>query len=382
MVSRNILCITSSANLGLYRLMKVLKTRGFNIYLLIHNADYEATWGLGNNIFNKIYPFPSNLYNPTTQYLNLNKAKSLINEIIINNKIDLIYSVNIYNDFLSFVASSLKSVPVIYVVVDMHSLMSNHLTIRNPLKSARSVFGRVYANFLEKQSYRLSAGYVFSTQNMEQAAASKYRIDTSNSVILSNYLPHASIVAQGQKKLSELDNELHLVHEGSIAMTGHNFILPAILSIAKRNVHVHLYCNEVPDYYVKAIGDNPYIHWQKYMKLDDLIYELTKYDYGLMVYNDTERKHLDSVLPNKLFDYLAAGLPVLSPPFKSLKYFIENNQVGIVFENIEDLLQNINSVNYAKLATNVMNVRQNLTMEGSADNVIGLFEKVWADRKN
>jgi hypothetical protein len=118
------------------------------------------------------------------------------------------------------------------------------------------------------------------------------------------------------------------------------------------------------------------------MKLDDLVYELTKYDYGLMVYNETERKHLDSVLPNKLFDYLAAGLPVLSPPFKSLKYFIENNQVGIVFENIEDLLKSINSVDYAKLATNVMNLRQNLTIEGSADNVIGLFEKVWAARKN
>lgn len=373
----NILCITASPNRGLYKLMKILNTRGNNIFLLYHGVDYNTAYGWNLKIFKKIYKFPDYLYVYYTQYVNLNKSISLINDIVINHKIDLIHSVNIYDDFLSFAACHLRKVPVIYVVVDMHSLISYPLTWKHPFRSLGHVFGRIYTNYLEKQTYKLSAGYAFTSEHVKRIAIIKYGIKSSNSIILSNYISSEDIITQGQKKLSAFDNKLHFVYEGNIGTSGYGYILPCILGITKHNIHVHLYCPQKPQSYILEFGDNPYVHWEKWINPEEIPYELTKYDYGLMPFNEEfDRKHLDAVLPNKLFDYLAACLPVVSPPFKSLKYFIESNDVGIVFENVDDLMEKLNTEDQSKFIKNIMNVREQFTIENNVNRVINLYEKV------
>jgi hypothetical protein len=46
---------------------------------------------------------------------------------------------------------------------------------------------------------------------------------------------------------------------------------------------------------------------------------------------------MDTMLPNKLFDYLAAGLPLIVPPTRSISQFISRTGTGLTYEIVDDL---------------------------------------------
>ncbi len=66
---------------------------------------------------------------------------------------------------------------------------------------------------------------------------------------------------------------------------------------------------------------------------------MSRYDYGLIPYspNQFNRRHLDSALPNKRFDYLAAGLSVLSENIESLRQFLSSREAGVVYDRVGDI---------------------------------------------
>ena len=66
-----------------------------------------------------------------------------------------------------------------------------------------------------------------------------------------------------------------------------------------------------------------FIHYHGHLNPKILLQEITKYDFGWAGFNNaTNKKHLDVTLPNKLFEYIACGLPVLSFPHRTQKKFI------------------------------------------------------------
>ena len=72
---------------------------------------------------------------------------------------------------------------------------------------------------------------------------------------------------------------------------------------------------------------------------DDLLLTMIRYDYGLIPYrpNPSNRRHLDSALPSKLFDYLASGLSVLSENLESLREFLTGHEAGVVYDRVDDI---------------------------------------------
>ena len=60
-----------------------------------------------------------------------------------------------------------------------------------------------------------------------------------------------------------------------------------------------------------------------------------------LIIKNGNKRFLDSTIANKLFEYLAAGLPVITSPLKSYIDFFLKYPVGIVFECADDLLKNI-----------------------------------------
>ena len=90
--------------------------------------------------------------------------------------------------------------------------------------------------------------------------------------------------------------------------------------------------------------------------------ELTRYDYGWAGFNDAKNKvHLDVCLPNKTFEYISCGLPVLSYPHKTLTEFIEGNNVGFILNNIGELEES------ESICENVLKNRYSFTVENNIE---------------
>jgi hypothetical protein len=107
----------------------------------------------------------------------------------------------------------------------------------------------------------------------------------------------------------------------------------------------------------------------------ELPFEMTQYDYGWVGFSVTRNKeHMDVALPNKLFEYLASQLPVLSFPHKAQKEFIQANAVGLVFEDLNDLDSQIKDENtVGRLKRNVSRKMLDFTMEANIGKVLNLY---------
>jgi glycosyltransferase involved in cell wall biosynthesis len=102
---------------------------------------------------------------------------------------------------------------------------------------------------------------------------------------------------------------------------------------------------------------------------------MTQYDYGWAGFNAAKnRDHLDVALPNKLFEYLASGLPVLSFPHKAQREFLEAKKVGFVFEDLNELDDKIKEeATVQRVRGNVLRKRFDFTMESNIERVLNLY---------
>jgi len=107
-----------------------------------------------------------------------------------------------------------------------------------------------------------------------------------------------------------------------------------------------------------------------------LLQEITKYDFGWAGFNATKnKKHLDVTLPNKLFEYIACGLPVLSFPHRTQKQIIEEQGVGFVFHDIEELVELLNTDLVHEKRKTVLKKRHDFTIEKNIGSVKDFYEK-------
>lgn len=68
-----------------------------------------------------------------------------------------------------------------------------------------------------------------------------------------------------------------------------------------------------------------FIGWVSYEKLRQVI---ARSNVGLIPHQVTE--HTNTTIPNKLFDYMACGIPVLSTPISPVRRIIEQEQCGLI----------------------------------------------------
>ena len=156
--------------------------------------------------------------------------------------------------------------------------------------------------------------------------------------------------------------------------------------LAKENPRINLYIytsrtNEHTEKYREFAEKHPQIHFIGHKDAVDLYNEIPMYDFGLACFNtEKEVEHLDTVLSNKLIEYISCGIPPISFPHKAQKKFIETHNVGFVVENFSDLEKILTSKKAEEAKESVISKRNLFTVERNIHRVYNFYNLV-LDRK-
>lgn len=342
---KKILFIQSTPDIRTNKVAQVVCQKGIEVdilYLGMHPQEVYANYKL-----------------PYKKIMSIDSLKNGVNFVNESNY-DLIYSCN-EPDYLTALFSNTNK-PIIH---DCHDMMS----LRGNISTEQLVHEYIANSNCD--------GNVYVTRFVKSIAEQIFDIHQKPTLILDNYVLKNQIPKKKHNKLSNTDNAIHCVYEGGITNieNHHRCIEPIFMMLANRQVHVHYYSVFEHEYYHTLSNQSEFLHYEGVKEPNELIEEMTKYDIGLTVLNvnDRNKTFLDTTFPNKAWEYLAAGLPILFSDLNSFHAFLKQHSVGEIINMNEDLRVQIERIKNINVSENYL-IEKCLTMDDYADEIINFFK--------
>jgi len=310
--SLNILFVQTRPCIRNYKMARALATRGHRVTSLYTEASLSERYpGLSEDVYFNVFRIQSDrhLWDVSKHY-------------------DIIHCHN-QPDVLSVMALACE-VPVIH---DTHDLIS--------LRKASDV----NTAFFEGVANRGADGRIYSTPYQEEIAKQLHGVSGPSHVFY-NYVSEPDLPKNHLLKLSKKDGHIHIVYEGGITRHFHRDFSSLFVELAQRGLYIHVFPASYDDDFAAYFSQFPNIHYERPVSPNMIIEVMTQFDFGIIPFNlDKENKRfLDSTIANKLFEYLAAGLPVLTTPLKSYTDYFERNPVGVTFKTADDIVNNLDTL--------------------------------------
>ncbi|MGA1822210.1 MAG: glycosyltransferase [Thermoplasmatota archaeon] len=347
-----ILCLNPAVSMRAYRQMKALSETGSEVYL--HCIGYGGSVkGLDYGFLaeNKKILMRKTPLSHFPQTLMPSAYKSKIRDIISDRDFDIIL-VHSMPDILGVAANRYASIPVVFDERDMVTAFVRDHVLRNYIPDRylkyrfvhsaanRTIYSKLQK--LEREANLRSDMRLYVSDYTYELARRKYNIPEENSMVFPNYAMRSDIHEQ-KDKISEKEGGVHIVYEGVLSFDGYRApLLELFKKIAEMGIHIHIYGIGDPDVlrrYLELQKRSAYYHFHEGLEHDLLMGELTRYDFGLIPFfpPGKEREHFDTMLPNKIFDYLAAGIPVIVPDSISMARFVRKFGCGIILGDLDEL---------------------------------------------
>ncbi|MFH0734105.1 MAG: glycosyltransferase [bacterium] len=301
----NILFVQQYAGIRCYKYAKALQKKGHKVTLLYSNSKPSEFYkNLSDDVFEDC--------------IKMNNIKELWQYI---DNYDIIHCHN-EPDFYT-VSALVCDKPVIHDTADLISLRD----VENPNTA-----------FFEALANRGASGRIYSTP-YQQAEADALYSPITKSLVFYNYISEDDTPKRFLDKLSSFDNNIHIVYQGSISLYKHRNFIDIFTSIADNNTHIHIYPSRLDEELKNFFSQFPNIHYYNPLSPTEIMTEMTKYDIGIIPWNLElgQKRFLDTTIANKLFEYLAAGLPVLTSSVESYEDYFAQNKVGVTFEKINEI---------------------------------------------
>jgi glycosyltransferase involved in cell wall biosynthesis len=337
------------------------------------NAQIEPYHGYTAKSITALYGYGDEYFRKLVR-LDLGKLVAELKRLVRDFSIDLIHSQNA-PDFLTRAAvEAIDEIPIIHENQDVISLLRTPYTPESDVE--RELADERIANQACTARIHVSRGVLDYVRG-------KY--GAKKEIVFPNYVSRSLVPRSCKRKLSESDGKIHVVYEGTLSsFPGDHYYLKGLFTgLARHGYHVHIYDSHRNQEYDKLADTHDSIHYHGHADPRQLLFELTQYDYGWAGFNiKRNREHMDVALPNKLFEYLASRLPVLSFPHKAQKEFIEANGLGLVFENLNDLDRQIRDEKIVgRIKRNVLRRTFDFTMEANIGRVLNLYANLLEGRR-
>lgn len=345
---KNILFVQNAACIRTHKIAKVMKENGFKVFLLFTLAPIFGAYSDFADIYEEVWGFSS--------------ANGIV-DFISNSDFDIVHVSNEPDILATIVQKSNK--PVVFDTHDMQSI--------------RSDIG-IETLILEHLANTESNGNLYVSEYAADIAREKYGLKEQEVLSVGNLVVNQIPLVDAFSKLSSSDYEIHCVYEGGVVgedRNHHRFFDDIWRKIADVGIHIHFYSPSDLYYCRRLEKISPFIHYEGNLSGDRLIHEMTRYDCGLAVFNsvDNNRLHLETASVNKVFEYINAGLPVISAGIKSLRDMLEKYHVGLELDFSQNIKEQIVKACKIKIDSDFL-LQNNFTMQTRSQELETFYERV------
>jgi glycosyltransferase involved in cell wall biosynthesis len=169
-----------------------------------------------------------------------------------------------------------------------------------------------------------------------------------------------------------------LVYQGTLSTNGGHYDLREIIrSLVAEGVSLDIYPSRAVPAYAELAIELDGLRAHRTLPPSRLLAALPAYDFGWAGFNSTlNGAHLDTCLPNKAYEYVGCGLPVLTFQHRALARLVGESRLGLSLATLDDLVGQLKTVNVVELRSRVAAVRLELTTESKIHRLAELYEVV------
>lgn len=175
------------------------------------------------------------------------------------------------------------------------------------------------------------------------------------------------------------DRPLRVVYQGTISVCGGHYDLRDIFAdVAASGLELHVHAGREPMAEYRLLEEKfDTLHLHGPLPSHELMRVLPDYDLGLAAFNATlNDAHLATVLPNKAFEYVGCGLPVITREHQALAAWVREEGTGLVVDDLAALPEALAEVDVPALRARCRENRETYTIEGRIGQVLDLYERL------
>lgn len=241
----------------------------------------------------------------------------------------------------SYFVSMLKEITDKPVILDIHdSYLARSTADEATAELDAGKFGQhIRVLTEERNNFQMADALVFPGEDFRNVVCSEFKLNQP-ALTLPSYVP------QRFYKYATADWHGGLVYEGKVNLptetkggnTGFSYCDYTELSRRAKslNMDFHLYSARIDDDFRKHYSGHAFIHEPK--PYEDLLNGVSRHDWGL-VGNTTKTREWQVAMPNKLFEYVASGVPVVSMNADYCSKFLKDTGIGITVSGPEELAE-------------------------------------------
>ncbi len=239
----------------------------------------------------------------------------------------------------SWFVSALKEITDKPVILDVHDSYLARSTPEEATEALNRGESHVRISTEERNNFQMADALVFPGEDFRNVVCGEFGLKQP-ALTLPSYVPSRFY------RYSTKDWHGGLVYEGKVNLPsetkGNNtgFSYCDYTELAKRakaiGMDFHLYSARTDEKFKQHYGETAFIH--KPQPFEGLLDAVSRHDWGV-VGNVNKTREWEVAFPNKLFEYLATGVPVVSMHAEQCSKFVESTGVGISVSGPEELAE-------------------------------------------